>query len=151
MGFVPQDIFLFSETIKENIAFGERTLPIEDIQIVASLSDIHKFVEEELLEKYCNHNPVPYKQFSDIICYISQGTFSEHNIKTLARHYSAVASDDIDPPLFTTHFKDADWIENVEIIVDYVIESMPNNGTDDMEQAMHYMNIPNCSTPRGVE
>jgi ABC-type multidrug transport system fused ATPase/permease subunit len=52
IGYVSQERILFSRTIGENIAFGERTLPIEDILEVASLSDIHRFIEEELPEKY---------------------------------------------------------------------------------------------------
>ena len=41
IGYVPQEIFLFSSTIKDNIAFTESETPFEEIQNVAKLADIH--------------------------------------------------------------------------------------------------------------
>ncbi|MFX1281413.1 MAG: ABC transporter ATP-binding protein [Promethearchaeota archaeon] len=52
IGYISQDNLLFSRTIKENIAFGKRDLPMEDIKRVAQVSDIDKFIESELQEQY---------------------------------------------------------------------------------------------------
>ncbi|MHA1149432.1 MAG: ABC transporter ATP-binding protein [Promethearchaeota archaeon] len=52
IGYVSQNRILFSRTIKENIAFGDKALPLKDIQKAAIASDIHSFIEEELPEKY---------------------------------------------------------------------------------------------------
>ncbi|MFX0058514.1 MAG: ABC transporter ATP-binding protein [Candidatus Hodarchaeota archaeon] len=52
IGFVSQERFLFSRSIRDNIAFGNMDLKFEDIQKVAIASDIHKFIEDELPEKY---------------------------------------------------------------------------------------------------
>jgi ATP-binding cassette subfamily B protein len=46
VGLVPQDIFLFSETIRENIAFGVPELPDPVLQVVAQTSAIHDEVME---------------------------------------------------------------------------------------------------------
>ncbi|MDW7680003.1 MAG: ABC transporter ATP-binding protein [bacterium] len=42
IGFVPQETFLFSETIAENISFGESDAKFEEIGRVARLSTIHE-------------------------------------------------------------------------------------------------------------
>ncbi|HDP98671.1 MAG TPA: ABC transporter ATP-binding protein [bacterium] len=42
IGFVPQETFLFSETIAENISFGENDAKFEEIGRVARLSTIHE-------------------------------------------------------------------------------------------------------------
>ncbi|MFX0179908.1 MAG: ABC transporter ATP-binding protein [Candidatus Hodarchaeota archaeon] len=52
IGFVSQERFLFSRTIKENIAFGNKSIKNEDIRNAAKFSDIHQFIEEILPEKY---------------------------------------------------------------------------------------------------
>ncbi len=52
IGYVSQDRMLFSRTIKENITFGNKSLELEAIKKAAIASDIHSFIEEELLEKY---------------------------------------------------------------------------------------------------
>ncbi|MFX1406511.1 MAG: ABC transporter ATP-binding protein [Promethearchaeota archaeon] len=52
IGFVSQDRFLFSRSIRDNIAFGNTELRLEEIQKVAVASDIHGFIENELPEKY---------------------------------------------------------------------------------------------------
>ncbi|MFX1588655.1 MAG: ATP-binding cassette domain-containing protein, partial [Promethearchaeota archaeon] len=52
IGFVSQDRFLFSRSIRDNIAFGNTELRLEEIQKVAIASDIHGFIENELPEKY---------------------------------------------------------------------------------------------------
>ncbi len=41
IGFVPQDAFLFSATIAENIAFGRPDVPQDDIERAAQLAGIH--------------------------------------------------------------------------------------------------------------
>jgi len=46
VGLVPQDIFLFSETIRENIAFGVSELPDPVLQLVARTASIHDEVME---------------------------------------------------------------------------------------------------------
>lgn len=40
-GYVPQDHFLFSATIKENIAFGKTNATMEEIEQVTRLADVH--------------------------------------------------------------------------------------------------------------
>jgi len=52
IGFVSQDRFLFSRSLKENIAFGNKHVDMDVIKSVAIASDIYKFVEEELPEKF---------------------------------------------------------------------------------------------------
>ncbi|HLR01020.1 MAG TPA: ABC transporter ATP-binding protein [Sphingobacterium sp.] len=42
MGFVPQDIFLFSETIANNIAFGEDELDMEKVEQAAKSAAVYK-------------------------------------------------------------------------------------------------------------
>jgi ATP-binding cassette subfamily B multidrug efflux pump len=46
VGLVPQDIFLFSETIRENIAFGVSELPDPTMRMVAQTASIHDEVME---------------------------------------------------------------------------------------------------------
>jgi ATP-binding cassette, subfamily B, multidrug efflux pump len=46
IGLVPQDIFLFSETIRENISFGVRELPDPVLQVVSETAAIY----DEVLE-----------------------------------------------------------------------------------------------------
>jgi len=46
VGLVPQDIFLFSETIRENIAFGVSELPDPVLTVVAQTASIHDEVME---------------------------------------------------------------------------------------------------------
>jgi len=45
IGIVPQDVFLFSGTIKDNIAFGKPDAPMEEIAKAAELAKIHDFIE----------------------------------------------------------------------------------------------------------
>ncbi|MFX0032526.1 MAG: ABC transporter ATP-binding protein [Candidatus Hodarchaeota archaeon] len=52
IGFVSQDRILFSRSLKDNIAFGDKNLSIEVIRDAARYADIHQFIEEELPEKY---------------------------------------------------------------------------------------------------
>ena len=52
IGFVSQERLLFSRSLRDNIAFGNRDISIEEIKKVAKASDIHQFIEEELPEKY---------------------------------------------------------------------------------------------------
>jgi len=52
IGYVSQERLLFSRSIKENIAFGNKEIDLEDIKKVAIASDIYQFIEEELPEKY---------------------------------------------------------------------------------------------------
>ncbi|MFV2013846.1 MAG: ABC transporter ATP-binding protein [Candidatus Heimdallarchaeota archaeon] len=43
---VEQDVFLFNDTVKENIAFGKPDTPIEEIIDVANIAQSHKFIEQ---------------------------------------------------------------------------------------------------------
>ena len=52
IGFVSQERFLFSCSIKENIAFGNKSIKNEDIKNAAKFADIYQFIEEDLPEKY---------------------------------------------------------------------------------------------------
>ncbi len=45
IGIVPQDVFLFSGTIRENIALGKPDAPMEEIARVAELAKIRDFIE----------------------------------------------------------------------------------------------------------
>jgi ATP-binding cassette subfamily B protein len=46
VGVVPQDIFLFSGTIRENIAFGYLDAPLEQVVGAAMLAGAHEFISE---------------------------------------------------------------------------------------------------------
>lgn len=46
IGYVPQEVFLFSGTIRENIAFGNPEAPIEDIIDAAKQAQAHEFINE---------------------------------------------------------------------------------------------------------
>jgi len=46
IGYIEQDIYLFSRTIKENIAFGKPNASDEEILAVAELAQVHDFVKE---------------------------------------------------------------------------------------------------------
>ncbi|MFX0153429.1 MAG: ABC transporter ATP-binding protein [Candidatus Hodarchaeota archaeon] len=51
IGYIEQDIYLFSRTIIENIAFGKQTAVREEIMKVAKLAQVDEFVQE-FPEKY---------------------------------------------------------------------------------------------------
>lgn len=46
IGYVPQDVFLFSDTIAHNIAFGRRDAPQEDIEKFARHAAVYQDIEE---------------------------------------------------------------------------------------------------------
>ncbi|NHJ40103.1 MAG: ABC transporter ATP-binding protein [Asgard group archaeon] len=46
MGVIEQEVFLFSKTIKENIAYGEPNATQEEIEKVAKLAQAHDFIME---------------------------------------------------------------------------------------------------------
>ena len=46
IGYVPQDTFLFSETIRENITFGKPSASLEAIQEVAKISDVWSDIQD---------------------------------------------------------------------------------------------------------
>lgn len=46
VGFVPQDVFLFSTSISENIRFGNDSLTQESIEIAAKQADVHDNIME---------------------------------------------------------------------------------------------------------
>jgi ATP-binding cassette subfamily B multidrug efflux pump len=45
IGYVPQDVFLFSDTIKANIAFGKPEAKIDEIQAYAQYAKVHSEIE----------------------------------------------------------------------------------------------------------
>ena len=51
IGYVSQEVFLFSRTIRENIALGHPEIPLEEIIQAAKLANIHNFIDS-LPEKY---------------------------------------------------------------------------------------------------
>lgn len=51
MGYIEQDIYLFSRTINQNIAFGKQNATLEEIIEVAKLAQVNEFVQE-FPEKY---------------------------------------------------------------------------------------------------
>lgn len=46
IGYVPQDVFLFSDTIRNNIGFGMDNAPVEEVQRVAKIADVHPNIME---------------------------------------------------------------------------------------------------------
>ncbi len=50
-GMVLQETWLFNATIRENIAYGNPNIPLEDIQEAAKLAGIHDFIEK-MPQKY---------------------------------------------------------------------------------------------------
>lgn len=52
IGFVSQERLLFSRSIKDNIAFGNKDITSEEVKSAALASDINNFIEKELPEKY---------------------------------------------------------------------------------------------------
>jgi ATP-binding cassette, subfamily B, multidrug efflux pump len=46
IGFIPQDTFLFGETIRENIAFGVENATDEEVERAARISNIHTDIEQ---------------------------------------------------------------------------------------------------------
>ena len=46
IGYVPQDNFLFSDSIANNIGFGLKKIEMQDIQSVATLADVHDNIVE---------------------------------------------------------------------------------------------------------
>jgi ATP-binding cassette subfamily B protein len=46
IGVVPQEVFLFSGTIRENIAFGDPDAPLEEVVGAAMLAGAHEFISE---------------------------------------------------------------------------------------------------------
>jgi ATP-binding cassette subfamily B protein len=45
IGYVSQEVFLFSRSIRDNIALGHPEIPLEDIQEAAKLANIHDFID----------------------------------------------------------------------------------------------------------
>ncbi len=54
IGYVPQNIYLADESIKENIAFGVSLDKIDQkaVEYAAKISNLHNFITNELPEKY---------------------------------------------------------------------------------------------------
>jgi ATP-binding cassette subfamily B protein len=46
VGVVPQEVFLFSGTIRENIAFGDPDAPLQEVVGAAMLAGAHEFISE---------------------------------------------------------------------------------------------------------
>jgi len=51
IGIVQQDVFLFSATIRENIAYGSENASMEDIIAAAKIAELHDFIQS-LPDKY---------------------------------------------------------------------------------------------------
>ena len=51
VAIVPQDVFLFAATIRENIAYGASSAPLEDVMQAARSAQIHDFIDG-LPDKY---------------------------------------------------------------------------------------------------
>ena len=49
IGYVPQDIFLFSGTIKENITFGAQDIDMAKVVDAAKKAKLHEFIDEQPL------------------------------------------------------------------------------------------------------
>src|SRR3954453_8855116 len=45
IGVIPQDPFLFSASVRENITFGAARLPDEEVERIARLAQAHEFIE----------------------------------------------------------------------------------------------------------
>ena len=54
IGYVPQNIFLFDDTVEANIAFGEDSIKIDKnkVEKVSKIANLHEFVINELPNKY---------------------------------------------------------------------------------------------------
>lgn len=52
IGFVSQERHLFSRSIQDNIAFGNREIPFKDVKYAARVSNIDEFIEQELPQEY---------------------------------------------------------------------------------------------------
>ena len=52
IGFVSQERHLFSRSIRDNIAFGNREIPFNDVKYAARVSNIDEFIEQELPKEY---------------------------------------------------------------------------------------------------
>ncbi|MFO8017041.1 MAG: ABC transporter ATP-binding protein [Promethearchaeia archaeon] len=52
IGFVSQERHLFSRSIRDNIAFGNRCIAFEDVRHAAWVSNIDEFIEQELPKEY---------------------------------------------------------------------------------------------------
>lgn len=46
IGYVPQDVFLFSDTISNNIAFGKREAPLEEIEQFAKYASVYDDIKD---------------------------------------------------------------------------------------------------------
>ena len=57
IGYVPQEVFLFDDTIRRNIAIGVPDEEIDDVRVeaAAKMASIHQFISEDLSDGYDNH------------------------------------------------------------------------------------------------
>ena len=46
MGIVTQETYLFNDTIKNNIAYGQNSMPFDKIKKATMMSNAHQFIEE---------------------------------------------------------------------------------------------------------
>ncbi len=46
IGYVPQDVFVFSDTVANNIAFGRQDATMDEIREAARMADVHKDLEK---------------------------------------------------------------------------------------------------------
>ncbi|GHU80525.1 ABC transporter ATP-binding protein [Clostridia bacterium] len=44
IGIATQDVFLFSDTVEGNVAYGDLDLPVEDVEKFAKMADAHEFI-----------------------------------------------------------------------------------------------------------
>ena len=52
IGYVSQERFLFTGSIKDNISFGKQDLNINDVKDAAKIAYIHEYIDKELSERY---------------------------------------------------------------------------------------------------
>ena len=52
IGYVPQDVFLYDNSIANNIAFGERSVDLQRVKKAAHMAQIGTFIETQLADQY---------------------------------------------------------------------------------------------------
>ncbi|MEM7561166.1 MAG: ABC transporter ATP-binding protein, partial [Planctomycetota bacterium] len=52
-GFVPQDVFLYDDTVARNVAFGCNEVDLNWVQECCKIAQVHDFIQSQLPEGYC--------------------------------------------------------------------------------------------------